>query len=176
MMRGRGRAEARCFRQRVAFTLMEVLLVLAAIGLITTVMVVGGTRVLRSDDLSPEQILWKAVEEARRFALLHQCEVRVSYDSETQSFRAITPLGTETFPVPFDGELQIDFLSAQKAGRSILIGGRLVETEPLTGVSFFEDGTCTPFRVQLRVNNGEAQTIEIDPWTCAPVLARKAAP
>ncbi|MFZ1056073.1 MAG: hypothetical protein WAN79_10410, partial [Opitutaceae bacterium] len=54
---------------------------------------------------------------------------------------------------------------------SILIGGIVVETEPLTSVTFYDDGTCTPFRAQIRTNGG-AHLLSIDPWTCAPILAK----
>jgi general secretion pathway protein H len=53
----------------------------------------------------------------------------------------------------------------------VLIGGTVVETEPLAAVTFYNDGTCTPFRVQLRAN-GAAHILSIDPWTCAPVLSK----
>ena len=51
-------------------------------------------------------------------------------------------------------------------------GGSVVETEPLPGgVTFYSDGTCTGFRLQIRLNGG-ASIIAIDPWTCAPVIPR----
>lgn len=155
---------------RGGFTLLEILLVIALIGLLTGILVVGGAALLRPNDMTPEEIFWRAVSEARDFALVHQTEVRLSFDSEAKAFHAQTPEGAETFPVPFEGELRIDFLSAQPTGRSVLIGGVLVETQPIASVTFFEDGTCTPFRAQLRVGSSEPHVIEIDPWTCAPVL------
>lgn len=160
---------------RSGFTLLEVLLVIALIGLLTGALVVGGAAILRPKDLTPEEIFWRAVSEARDFALMHQTEVRLSFDAEEKAFHAQTPEGAETFPVPFEGELRIEFLSAQATGRSVLIGGVLVETQPIESVTFFEDGTCTPFRAQLRVGNSEPQVIEIDPWTCAPMLREEEA-
>ena len=54
----------------------------------------------------------------------------------------------------------------------IQLGGSVVETEPLPGgVTFYSDGTCTAFRLQIRLNGG-ASIIAIDPWTCAPVIPR----
>jgi hypothetical protein len=41
----------------------------------------------------------------------------------------------------------------------------------MPSVTFYDDGTCTPFRVQLRTNAG-AHMLTIDPWTCAPVLTK----
>ena len=78
------------------------------------------------------------------------------------------------FPVPADvgGEdLRIEFLSTQKFEATVLIGGVLLETATLPQVTFYADGTCTPFRVQLRNGvGGVPVTLAIDPWTCAPVL------
>ena len=66
----------------------------------------------------------------------------------------------------------IDFHPADtNSSSSILIGGTLVETEPLASVTFYSDGTCTPFRAQIRTGGG-AHLLTIDPWTCAPVLAK----
>lgn len=161
---GRGSRKAR------AFTMLEVLLVLAVIGILAAVMVVGGSRMLAERPVSPEEIFWKAVGEARKYALLNQTEVQLAFDAEARAFRARTAQGEESFPVPGEGELQIDFLSTQATGGMILIAGNIVETQPLDGVTFFEDGTCTPFRVQLRTG-GAAQVLAIDPWTCAPVLS-----
>ena len=53
----------------------------------------------------------------------------------------------------------------------MLADGGLVETQPRVSVTFYEDGTCTPFRVQLRTRDG-AHLLSIDPWTCAPVLTK----
>jgi general secretion pathway protein H len=78
----------------------------------------------------------------------------------------------QTFPVPAaSNDLLIEFLSAQKTGGAILLGGTVVETEPLAGgVTFFSDGTCTAFRAQIRANGG-AHIIAIDPWPCSPGIA-----
>jgi hypothetical protein len=148
------------------------MLVLGVIGLITSVLVVGGARLLRDQPTTPEDVFWRAVHEARTFALLHQCEVRLRFDNRSRSFRAETPFGSETYPVRIEGDFHLEFLSTQKGGNSILIGGSLVETQVLPSISFFDDGSCTPFRVQLRTSTAsQPRLIGIDPWTCAPVLA-----
>jgi general secretion pathway protein H len=36
-------------------------------------------------------------------------------------------------------------------------------------VTFYADGTCSPFRAQLRTG-GPARFVTLDPWTCAPLL------
>jgi hypothetical protein len=45
----------------------------------------------------------------------------------------------------------------------------LLETQPVGHVTFYSDGTCTAFRLQI-MRNGAAHILSIDPWTCAPVL------
>jgi prepilin-type N-terminal cleavage/methylation domain-containing protein len=157
-------------RRRAGFTLLEILLVLAVIGLITSVLLVGGSRMLRDRPMTADEVFWRAVSEARRFALLHQTEVHLTFDRERRQFHARIPSGSETFPVPGKAELQIDFLSPTKGGRSILIGGTLLETQVLPSITFYDDGTCTPFRVQLRTDQEAPRVIAVDPWTCAPML------
>jgi hypothetical protein len=71
-------------------------------------------------------------------------------------------------------DLSIDFHPVQSdSSSSVLVGGTLVETEPLAAVTFYSDGTCTPFRVQPRKNSA-AHVLSVDPWTCAPVLTQDA--
>jgi general secretion pathway protein H len=41
----------------------------------------------------------------------------------------------------------------------------------MTAVTFYNDGTCTPFRAQVRTYAG-AHMLSVDPWTCAPVLTK----
>ena len=54
------------------------------------------------------------------------------------------------------------------------IAGELVETRTQPFVTFYGDGTCSPFRVQLR-SPAQTRVLEIDPWTCAPMLASQPA-
>ena len=161
---GRGRSG------RHGFALLEILLVVALVGIISSVLLVGGSTLLRERAVTADDVFWRAVSEARRFALLHQQEVRLSYDRESRRFTAVTRDGSESFPVPGEGELQIDFLAAQRAGRAILVGGVLLETQVLPAITFYDDGTCTPFRVQLRTGTEQPRIIAVDPWTCAPML------
>jgi general secretion pathway protein H len=71
-----------------------------------------------------------------------------------------------------DPDLGVDFLSSKAGGgSSILVGGTLLETGALPHVSFYSDGTCSPFRVQFR-SKGAAHVISIDPWTCAQTLVQ----
>jgi general secretion pathway protein H len=94
----------------------------------------------------------------------------LSYDAKAKAFVLDAKEGARNFPVPEVRDLTIDFLQAQSTGGALLVGGQLVDTQTIPAVSFFPDGTCTPFRVQFRTN-GPAHIVAIDPWTCAPVLS-----
>jgi hypothetical protein len=37
-------------------------------------------------------------------------------------------------------------------------------------VKLFRDGTCSPFRARLEEAGEQPVILEIDPWTCAPIL------
>jgi prepilin-type N-terminal cleavage/methylation domain-containing protein len=163
-------ATGRSARRR-GFTLLEVLLVLGLLGLLAGLFIANVGRVLQAEAVSAEEVFWTAVTEARRYALLHAEDVQLAFDSKEKAFTAATREGSRTFPVPYPGELKIDFLAANPSGRAtILLGGTLVETQPLPFVTFYADGTCSAFRAQIRTG-GEPRFIAIDPWTCAPVLA-----
>jgi prepilin-type N-terminal cleavage/methylation domain-containing protein len=80
--------------------------------------------------------------------------------------------GAQAFPVPLADKLTVDFLPAGKSNSSVLIGGDLLETQTMPFVTFYSDGTCTPFRVQFH-SIGAARIVAVDPWTCAAVLEEK---
>lgn len=152
------------------FTLLEIMAVIGLMGLLAAVLSVGVSRALQDRSESADDVFWYAIGEARKFALMNQTEVRLTFDNQEQVFRASTPLGEKVFPLPPGMEFDLEFLGVGKGTRSIMIGGILLEASELKHVRFFDDGTCTPFRAQLRVNDGQPIVYEIDPWTCAPVL------
>lgn len=163
---------------REAFTLLEVLLVLALIGLLTSALVVSINRGLSlsgQQAVTVEDVFWQVVTESRKQALVRRSEVRLRFDARERQFVASSAEGEKTYPVEQPGEVQVDFLTTMKGGSSILLGGNLVETQALPYVKFYDDGTCTPFRMQVRTG-GPARTLSIDPWTCAPVLEAQSNP
>jgi prepilin-type N-terminal cleavage/methylation domain-containing protein len=172
------------------FTLLEILLSLAIIALIGTVLIGGTAQLLSERPASPDEIFDKAVQEARKTALKSEKPVRLVFkkDQEAKRFAIVdsaappAPLDPfiiavpdpnagvlQEFPIPAAGDLDVSFLTSQKGGNSILIGGIAVETQTLPYVTFYSDGTCTPFRAQF-LKNGATHTRPIDPWTCAPML------
>ncbi|MBE7538729.1 MAG: hypothetical protein HS122_09985 [Opitutaceae bacterium] len=152
---------------------MEVLVGLALLGLLAGIFVSNVGALAGDRKVNVEDVFWKAVTEARKYALLQGIDVRLSFDAKEKAFRASTAEGSRSFPVPIEGDLEIDFLGVTKGGRTtVLIGGTLVETQTLPYVTFYADGTCSNFRAQLRQDQGEARYVRIDPWTCAPMLAQ----
>jgi general secretion pathway protein H len=156
---------------RAAFTLIEILLALALIGLLSWIFVGGSTALFADQGLSPDDQFWKACRAARKEALEGQKSVLFSYDTKQRSFVLNDGDTQKLIRVTGPDDLEIDFHPADSGSSSlVLIGGTLVETQPLAGATFYNDGTCTPFRAQLRTATG-AHLLSIDPWTCAPVIS-----
>jgi len=164
-------------RRLGAFTVLEVLMVIALIAMLTGVLVTGSARLANGRIVTPEDVFWKAVTETRKAALLSGREVRLSFADKDKELALVAQSGGEEQRFAFEtaGELKMNFLSTQKGSSSILLGGQLIETQTIPYVTFYGDGTCSPFRLQIRVGTGEARTIAIDPWTCSLVLPAGAA-
>ncbi len=154
---------------RRGFTLLEILITLALMGLLASVLIVGSTRLLSEQPVTPEDIFRKAVSEARKAAVEGNVEVRMGFDAKEKAFTGSSTEGSRSYPVTGPDDMDFDFLPTQKGGGSVLVGGTIIETQKLPFVTFYPDGTCTPFRMQFRIN-GNVRVIAIDPWTCAPVL------
>ena len=152
------------------FTLIEIIVVIALMGALATVLAVGASSLLADRKDTPEDMFWYAVNEARKFALEYEVDLTLSCDNEEQVFVAATDLGTREVPLPSGEPFSLEFLGLTKGEQTILIGGRLTEVNLLTAVKFFRDGTCSPFRARLEEEGKEPLILEIDPWTCAPIL------
>ena len=156
---------------RRAFTILEILLALALIGLLSGVLISGSVQLIGDKPVSAQDVFWKAVGQARTAALTTEREVRLSFDPKEKSFLLDDGTAPQVLPVPPARELTVDFLPTQASRSSVLIGGDLVSTQTVPFVTFYTDGTCTPFRAQFRTG-GAARVLDIDPWTCAQVLPR----
>ena len=162
--------------RRAGFTLLEILLVLALLGLLAGLFISAAGGLTTGKSQTAEDVFWQAVGEARKQALLAGREVRLTFASGKKDDPAALVLtldGAEQ-RMPFEGtdEVQVDFLSLQKSRSAILVGGELVETQTMPSVTFYGDGTCTPFRAQIRTGGGNTRSLAIDPWTCAQVLPK----
>ncbi len=159
---------------RGGFTLLEVLVTLALIALLTGVLVVGANSLLRDRPKTPEELFWSAVGEVRKEALLGNRDVRLRFDPAKGEFVASSEDGGVRYPFVAKETAELDFLPPKSPGTfsAMLVGGELIETQTMPFVTFYRDGTCSPFRVQLKTRNG-ARVLEIDPWTCAPILTNQ---
>ena len=167
--RGTGR---RPRHQTRGFTLLEILLAIALIGLLTGVLVTASVQLTDNKPITPEELFWQAVRESRQTALLTGLDVRLRYvaKDKTRALVASSIKGEQRYLLEKQNEeTVIDFLSSQKSSSAMLIRSQLVETSTIPFVTFYGDGTCTPFRVQFRTG-GQARSLTIDPWTCAPIL------
>ena len=155
---------------RSAFTLLEVLVTIALIALLTGVLVVGTSRMLGDRPKTPDELFWLAAAAARKQALLNNEPVRLSLDTKSREFILTSAAETRMPFVPAQ-LAEIEFLPPKSPSTysAILIAGDLVETRTQPFVTFYGDGTCSPFRVQLK-SSTQTRVLEIDPWTCAPML------
>lgn len=157
-------------RLRRAFTLIEVMVVIALLGGLAAILAYGASQILIDRGQSAEEVFWGAVGEARKFALLNEVDVTLQFDAENQRFIASALGQARSFPVPLEEVMELEFLGVNEGDQTVLIGGALVETNVIDSVTFFGDGTCVPFRARLAVAERSPVLLEIDPWTCAPVL------
>lgn len=167
--------------------MLEVLLTLALLALFATILVGGSARLLTTEPATVPDVFWKAVQEARKRALKAEHDIRLRFDEKTQRFVLINgeapsflasdgvtreEAALQFFSLPKgSGEVSVQFLSAAKGGAVIVVRGAVIETKEVKYVTFYPDGTCTAFRVQIRRDGSVNTPFGIDPWTCAPVLA-----
>lgn len=159
---------------RRAFTLLEILLVLALMGLLTSVLVVGANRMLATPPVTAEGAFWQMVAEARRYALQHEINVQMTFDEMSTSLMATAEDGTILPAVVAPTGSKFTFQPGLTAPTSTSgLGGTALLDTPLTMITFYSDGTCTLFRLQVETGGfgtGAPQTVQIDPWTCAPLF------
>lgn len=173
---------------RRGFTLLEVLLSIALIALVGGVLVGGAAHLMSDQPLTSHDVFWQAVREARKAALKSEHDVRLKFDKDKKQFLLIdgmapatlapdgftrqeTPLKQIPIPMAAGTDLTVEFLgpATKGGGSAILVGGVMIESQTVPYVTFYSDGTCSPFRTQF-VRGGSSSVLSIDPWTCAPVL------
>jgi hypothetical protein len=148
---------------------VELVLVLALFILFIAVLIPAAGALFRgAQHEAPEETALEVLQDARRLAVLNGHEVRLVFEPETHRF--VWTDGTqEEHRAVADAGLAVDFLRPRE-GAAILLGGQLVETNPVRQLEFYADGTCDPVRLQLRGTDTAPRVVPIDPWTCAPVL------
>jgi prepilin-type N-terminal cleavage/methylation domain-containing protein len=152
------------------FTLLEILMALAVVGLLSSAIIGFSTHLLAGKPSTPDDVFWQATQAARKAALEFGKDERLSFDPKTKTFSIADGINTKTLQVKSGADdLQVNFLSTQSASSSMLIAGTVIQTGGMLYVTFYSDGTCIPFQAQIRTRGG-AHVLAIDPWTCARVL------
>ena len=158
-----------------AFTILEVLLVIFLIALIGTIFVVNIDSLLRDqEEASVERAFWEASHKARMQALFLRRPVSLFFDEENTAFQLVSgETLIETFPAKGTTQtgdpITVQFVQQRASNEMILIRGRLVDTQPIGQVSYYPDGSCTNFWLELHFG-GETRQIRVDPWTGAKML------
>lgn len=155
---------------RQAFTLIEMMLTIALIALLSSLFIWNIDSLLKQGELeSLQNELWGAVERAKQSAVFSRQPHVVRFDEELQAF--IVSAGSEqiTFEVDTDGfsegvEIAVAFNETLPKDGYRLVRGELVTQREIESVTFYPDGTCTPFSVDLRIGEYES-AFQIDPWT-----------
>lgn len=155
-------------QRRDAFTLVEILLVVALLGMLAFALVGGASDLFRTKEPRADEVFWQGVTAARQLALESNQTVTLRFDVEKHVL-AWTASSAPGQALPFPGKL-LEFLPVTSQG-VILLGGQLTETDAIKSVRFYPDGGCDAFRVQLTDAADHRTVMAIDPWTCAPMLA-----
>lgn len=163
-------------RQR-GFTLIEMLLVLALIGVFATLFVLNAeSLVSQSATQAVEAKFWEAVRAARSEAIVHRRAQAVSFDEKAAAFvvENVQTGARQDFVIKRDDwapdtALEVAFKKRVGAGKHTMVAGELVTLREVPEVRFFPDGACMPFVAVLNVGAVERE-IEIDPWTGAELL------
>lgn len=151
-----------------AFTLIETILVLAVITLLGTLLLPGVNSILKTiNQEEPDRLFWDAVNLAREQALTTDRIVTLRVDDNEKLL--IWGDGTNARQQKLPAGVGLKFLQPRQ-GSAILLGGMLLETEELSLVRFYPDGTCDRFRAQIIRGKTAPQIIAVDPWTCAPMF------
>ena len=153
---------------RRGFSLIEVLLVIGLLALVGTLFITGGREMLRPRERTPADIFWDAVQAARLQAVQEDVTVTLRYDEKTR--RVVWGAVGEAHGIDWPGK-SLEFLPAASRNM-VLLGGQVVETDPLAAVRFYADGTTDRFRVQLTDAAGRVSRLELDPWTAAHEAAK----
>jgi type II secretory pathway pseudopilin PulG len=140
------------------FTLLEIIMVIALLGLMIALVIGGTVSVLETKGIDAERLALQAIAEARKQAVATGQVVVLSSD----------PLGK--FTEAGHNQPAVRFLPLE-TNDAALVGGNLVE-ESLPLVRFYADGTCDPFRLEF-TERGSRRMLTIDSWTCTAVAKAK---
>ena len=151
---------------RRAFTLLEVVLAIALLGLVGSLFISGGSDLFRARERTATDVFWQAVQAARLQAVQEDMTVLLRFDEK--KLRLIWNSVASAHELDWPGK-NLEFLPVEE-NDTILLGGQLAGTGRLAVVRFHADGGVDRFRAQLTDAAGQIIRLDLDPWTCAPVL------
>ena len=154
---------------RRGFTLIEILLVLALMSLVVSLFISSASNLFRAQEKTMNDVFWQAIQAARLQAVEGDRTVELRYDDKKNLLRWGT--GETAANQAWPGK-KLEFLPVEKRD-AMLLGGQLVETGGMPVVRFYADGCVENFRAQLTGVDGRISHLEIDPWTCAPIIREK---
>lgn len=155
--------------QQGAFTVLEVVLIIALLGLVGALFVSGGNDLLRVRQQTAADVFWQAVQAARLLAVQENTTVQLRFDQD--NLRLVWQSSGGPHELPWPGK-NIEFLPVEQ-NETILLGGQLAGTSRLKAVRFHADGGVDRFRAQLTDSSGQITRLDLDPWTCAPLLRKQ---
>jgi len=158
------------------FTLVEIILTLALVGLLSSIFVLNIGALVRQGELETlENEFWKAARSAHQRAVFEQRPYALSFDEERRAFVLASGANRQLFRVDTsqleeDAPLEVSFRERLPEDGFRLVRGELVTTREIASAVFHPDGTCSPFSVSLVIADYRS-SYQIDPWTCAELVA-----
>lgn len=130
---------------RRAFTLMEVLVVIALLGLVTAVVVADFGAPGSAGKESAYEVVSRALDSGRGLATDAGGPVTLTYDAESRRLRLLSGAGLTDYVLPAGSSVRFTLPAAYGEGRD----------RPLAGVVFHPSGCATPARITLTVAGAE---------------------
>jgi len=162
-------------RSRAGFTLLEVLLVLALIGSMASLAVIGIDSIARTTPAdSLEGAFWAALRDAREAAMRTRRVQEITFNADELQFvidggGAVRTESVNLDSPPDSDKFEAVFKQVLPTNTFTLVRGRLVTEREITSMLVFPDGTCQPVTVEFRFPGG-TRRLPIDPWTCAELI------
>lgn len=153
-------------KAKKGFSLIEIIIVVALIALIGGLMAINAQSILRGLGEEPvEDLLRKAVREARFQAAYLKDSARLAWDEEESSFRITSATGSviSTFPVESNPE-EVEITFEQILPFEGLNRSRMSNTIEIGSVTFRPDRSSTPFQVRIEVGR-DSFTQRYDPFS-----------
>lgn len=146
------------------------MLTMALVALLSSLFIWNINALLKQGELEALQNeLWGAVEKAKQSAVFSRQANKVRFDLDQQAFLVSSngvevPFKVDTSGLGEDIEIEVRFKMVLPKDGYRLVRGQLVTHREIESVTFYPDGTCTPFSVDLRIGDYES-SYQIDPWT-----------